>query len=96
MERGLAGDGVEISSLCVARLETATTEKKAEAERRAQILGREEVHEHYEPDEGETLNEDSDVMTPLDEADDELVEVSPPFDQLKDAFDDLEVNRANM
>lgn len=73
MERELAGDGVELSGSGVARLEAATAEKEAEAECRAQIPGREEVHEHYEPDEGETLNEDSTVMTLWDEADDDTL-----------------------
>ena len=73
MERELAGDGVELSGSGVARLEAATAEKEAEQERRAQLPGREDVHEHYEPDKGETLNEDSNVMTLWDEADDDTL-----------------------
>jgi hypothetical protein len=73
MERELAGDGVELSGSGVARLEAATAEKQAEAERRAQLPGREEVHEHYEPEDGESINEDSNVMTLWDEADEDTL-----------------------
>lgn len=71
MERELAGHGVELSGSGVARLEAATAEQEAEKERRAQLPSQADVHEHYNP--GESIDEDSNVMTLWDEADDDTL-----------------------
>ena len=71
MERELAGHGVELSGSGVARLEAATAEQAAEDERRAQLPSQQDVHEHYEP--AASIDEDSNVMTLWDEADDDTL-----------------------
>lgn len=72
MERELAGDGVDLSGSGVARLEAATAEQREEEERRARLPSQDDVFEHYEPE--PTMDDESDVMTLWDEADDDTLE----------------------